>query len=155
MYGYLLAIKRVKLPEAQDSLLNDKSKEIKVIIKMMLEIITNEKSLIKDVTNATIVALKQKDAVTLQVRKEKLDWSISQRKKLKAANKIKKFIKIVTQIGLPNDNVNLNNPVLADKTLLLLKEHFKICNLFKKTHKVIYNKMILQRDELILDVKTY
>ena len=81
-----------------------------------------------------------------------LDLSSSQRKKLKAA---KKIIKIVTQIGLPNDNANLNDPVLADKTLPLLKEHFKICNLFKKTHKVIYNKMILQRDELILDVKTY
>ena len=60
--------------------------------------------MITDVTNTTIVELKQRDEVKSKHRKERLDLSSSQRKKLKAANKIfKKIIKIVSRIGLPND----------------------------------------------------
>ena len=69
-------------------MLCNKSKEINEIIKKMLEVLSNEKSMIKDVTNTTIVLLKQRDAVTSKHSKERLDLSSSQRKKLKAANKI-------------------------------------------------------------------
>ena len=74
-------------------MLCDESEEINEIIKMMLEVLSNEKSMIKDVTNTTIVALKQKDEVTSKECKERLDLSISQCKKLKPAIKLKKIHK--------------------------------------------------------------
>ena len=69
-------------------MLCNESKEINEIIKKMLEVLSNEKSMIKVVNNTTIVELKQRDAVTSKHSKERLDLSISQRKKLKAVNKL-------------------------------------------------------------------
>lgn len=89
LYAYLIATKKVNLPVKGDNMLCDDSTEITETLNLMFEIINNEKSFMKDVTNATIIDLKQKDAIKIQEHKEKLDININQRKKLKVAKNLK------------------------------------------------------------------
>ena len=85
LYGYLLSTKKIALPTSSDKRYQDDSPEIESVLEDMFCLVRKERSFIRDVYNATIDAVQEKEASDRIEADEKLQLAIEQKKKLAAA----------------------------------------------------------------------
>ena len=91
LYSYLVATRKISLPTSSDQLYADDSEEIEQVLDEMRQLLTRERSFIRDVYNTGIEFIRNKEAEIIKQQEEKKQNISDQAKKIAKAKMISKL----------------------------------------------------------------
>ena len=91
LYSYLVATRKISLPTSSDQLYADDSEEIEQVLDEMRQLLTRERSFIRDVYNTGIEFIRNKEAEIIKQQEEKKQNISDQAKKIAKAKMISKM----------------------------------------------------------------
>ena len=91
LYSYLVATRKISLPTSSDQLYADDSEEIEQVLDEMRQLLTRERSFIRDVYNTGIEFIRNKEAEIKKQQEEKKQIETEQAKKIAKAKMLNKL----------------------------------------------------------------
>ena len=91
LYSYLVATRKILLPTSSDSLYGEDSEEIEQVLDEMRQLLTKERSFIRDVYNTGIEFIRNKEAEIIKQQEEKKQIVTEQAKKIAKAKMLNKL----------------------------------------------------------------
>ena len=91
LYSYLVATRKISLPTSSDQLYADDSEEIDQVLDEMRQLLTRERSFIRDVYNTGIEFIRNKEAEIIKQEEQKKQNISVQAKKIAKAKMISKM----------------------------------------------------------------